>query len=386
MCAYISKVVNIGGLLIGGSNPIRIQSMINTDTLNTEATVGQCLRMIEAGCELIRITAQGVKEAENLKEIRRRLHSKGYIVPLIADIHFNPKAAEVAATIVEKVRINPGNYNIQTTRSAKFGNGYNYQSDFTEYDYQNELDNITVNLKPLIKICKQHGTAIRIGVNHGSLSNRIVSRYGDTVEGMVESALEYARICGALNFNNLVLSVKSSNTVVMLNAYRELALRLQHENLNFPLHIGVTEAGNGDDGRMKSIAGIGAVLAHGIGDTIRVSLTEDPEKELPVAIGIVKKFSNVNSNGLIERRIRGDLQMKSIIPEYSNDRKTNETIEVFVSVNGNIFSVSANGKIQEMPPESYLSVTVDVEDNEFAQLVIALKGEFTKARVHKISC
>lgn len=275
---YISKVISIGDLLIGGSQPVRLQSMTNTDTMDTDATVAQSIRMIEAGCELVRITAPGIREAENLREIKKKLQSSGYRVPLIADIHFNPKAAEIAATIVEKVRINPGNY----TGKQKI--------TYSDSEYNQELEVVAANLKPLIEICKNHGTAIRIGVNHGSLGARIVERFGDTVEGMVVSALEFTRMCHDLNFHNLVLSVKSSNSVMMLQAYRELAKRLFEENLKYPLHLGVTEAGDGLQGRMKSIAGIGAVLASGIGDTIRVSLTEDPECELPVAAEIVKRF------------------------------------------------------------------------------------------------
>lgn len=294
--------------------------MTNTDTLDTVATVNQAIRMIQAGSELVRITAPGIREAENLDAIKRNLHSKGYRVPLIADIHFNPKAAEIAATIVEKVRINPGNYIGKS--SKEFGQRGDKMglTNYSEGDYMEELDSIRYNLNPLISICRQYGTAIRIGVNHGSLGNRIVDRYGDTVEGMVVSALEYARICAELNFHNLVLSVKSSNTVLMLNAYRELALRLKEEDLNYPLHVGVTEAGDGDDGRMKSIAGIGAVLSHGIGDTIRVSLTEEPEAELMVAAGIVKRFTRISKSGLTEKKVRKDLLRKHLQPSSHTDR------------------------------------------------------------------
>ncbi|HLN52408.1 MAG TPA: (E)-4-hydroxy-3-methylbut-2-enyl-diphosphate synthase, partial [Lentimicrobium sp.] len=300
MAFYKSRVVRIGDLLLGGDHPIRIQSMTNTDTMDTVATVNQAIRMIDAGSEMVRITAQGLREAENLANIKRLLHERGFRTPLIADIHFNPKAAETAAAIVEKVRINPGNYTGSTAKADR-------TIEYSDREYNDELELIRSNLKPLISICKDYGTAIRIGVNHGSLGSRILGRYGDTIEGMVASALEYARIFESLDFHDLVISVKSSNTVMMLNAYRQLAAQLQHEHLNFPLHIGVTEAGEGNEGRMKSIAGIGAVLAHGIGDTIRVSLTEDPELELPVANAIVKRFSRIENNQFVERRIRKDI-------------------------------------------------------------------------------
>lgn len=373
MSAYISKAVRVGELMIGGGYPIRVQSMTNTDTLDTVATVNQSIRMIEAGCELVRITAQGVKEANNLLEIKKKLHSKGYRVPLIADIHFNTKAAEIAAAIVEKVRINPGNYVTEKlkTRGGSLPDGY--LPEYTEDEYRKELDNIAGNLKPLIKICKEYGTAIRIGVNHGSLGNRVISRYGDTVEGMVESALEYARICEALNFNNLILSVKSSNTVVMLNAYRQLAIRLQKEGLNYPLHIGVTEAGDGKEGRMKSIAGIGAVLAHGIGDTIRVSLTEEPEHEIPIAAAIVKRFSGTGQDGIMERKIRRDLKIKSLMPEYKNDRQANQVPNVFVKTGNNYYSVTPEGKIKKLGLETYQTIFENIDESAFESLVNGLK-------------
>ena len=282
---FRTREVNIGNTPLGGLNPIRIQSMTNTDTMDTEATILQSIRMIDAGSEYIRITAQGIKEANNLAEIKNLLLQKGYSTPLIADIHFNPKAAEVAAAIVEKVRINPGNYVDRNTG----------KSHFTDLEYDDELKRIADRLFPLIAICKQHHTAIRIGTNHGSLSERIMSRYGDTSKGMVESAMEFIIICRSFDFHDIVLSMKSSNIKVMVQSTRLLVARMKEEGMNYPIHLGVTEAGDGEDGRIKSAGGIGALLQDGIGDTIRVSLTEDPELELPVARKIVD-FTKSNSS------------------------------------------------------------------------------------------
>lgn len=295
---YHSLEVKIGMLKIGGKDPVCLQSMTNTPTMNTRATVDQAIRMIEAGSAMVRITAQGPKEAAHLQVIKDQLKVLGYNVPLIADIHYSPKAAEIAAGIVEKVRINPGNY-VDRPNSAKV--------NYSDAEYEAELEKISKSLAPLLSICKDYGTAIRIGVNHGSLSQRIVDRYGDTPEGMVQSALEFTRICHKQGFHNLVLSMKSSNVRVMVSAYLMLAEKLMAEGLNYPLHLGVTEAGDGEDGRLKSVAGIGALLARGIGDTIRVSLTEDPEFELPVAKAIADRFHQVNEKGEIVRMIRPDL-------------------------------------------------------------------------------
>jgi (E)-4-hydroxy-3-methylbut-2-enyl-diphosphate synthase len=278
---FKTRIVKIGNTALGGDNPIRIQSMTNTDTMNTDATVAQSIRMIEAGCEYVRITAPGVKEAENLANIKNELLKKGYQTPLIADIHFNPKTAEIAASIVEKVRINPGNYVDRNT--GKF--------EFTDKEYQEELVRIAERIFPLIEICKKNQTAIRIGTNHGSLSNRIINRYGDTPKGMVESAMEFIRILNGFDFNNLVLSMKSSNVKVMIASTRLLVAKMKEEGFNYPIHLGVTEAGDAEDGRIKSAAGIGALLHDGIGDTIRVSLTEDPEFELPVARKIIDFYN-----------------------------------------------------------------------------------------------
>lgn len=261
--------------------------MTNTDTNDTEATVAQTIALADAGCELVRITAQGEREARNLANIKESLRIKGYSVPLIADIHFNPKAAEIAATLVEKVRINPGNY-IDRNTAGKFS--------FTNAEYALELEKIAERIYPLLQICRDHGTAIRIGSNHGSLSSRIMSRYGDTPAGMAESALEFARICKEAGFHNLVLSMKSSNVRVMVHATRLLVHQMMQEGMDYPIHLGVTEAGDGEDGIIKSAAGIGTLLEDGIGDTIRVSLTGDPLKEIPVAREIVKRYKGQESS------------------------------------------------------------------------------------------
>ncbi|MEZ5195912.1 MAG: (E)-4-hydroxy-3-methylbut-2-enyl-diphosphate synthase [Bacteroidales bacterium] len=278
---YQSRVIQIGDLPVGGHYPIRIQSMTSTPTMDTQATVEQSIRMIEAGCEYVRITAQGVKEAEHLAVIKKELRKRGYTTPLIADIHYQPKAAEIAAQCVEKVRINPGNYIDRNKGKA----------EYTESEFQAEVEKIRDRIKPLLRICKQYGTALRIGSNHGSLSERILSRYGDTPLGMVESALEFVRICEDLSFYNIVLSMKASSVKVMVQANRLLAKKMMEEERNYPIHLGVTEAGDGEDGRIKSAAGIGPLLEDGIGDTFRVSLTEDPEYEIPVALSITKKFN-----------------------------------------------------------------------------------------------
>ena len=276
--------VKVGDLKIGGSNPIVIQSMTTVDTMDTEGSIAQCIRMIESGCQLLRITAPSIKEAENLRNIKEGLAKRGYNTPMVADIHFTPNAAEVAAKIVEKVRINPGNY----ADKKKFE-----VIDYTDATYQAELERIRSRFLPLVKICKQHGTAMRIGTNHGSLSDRIMSRYGDTPLGMVESALEFLRICEDENYQDIVISMKSSNTQVMVQAYRLLVQKLDEGGFKpYPLHLGVTEAGDGEDGRVKSAVGIGTLLEDGLGDTVRVSLTEDPEFETPVAQALVDRYVN----------------------------------------------------------------------------------------------
>ena len=281
-----TKEVKIGDLLLGNFNPIRIQTMTTTDTMDTIATVEQSIRCIEAGSELVRITAPSKREAENLLNIKNELRRRGYTTPLVADIHFTPNAAEIAARIVEKVRINPGNY----VDKKKFE-----QLDYTDDEYAEEIDRIRERFTPLIKICKEHGTAMRIGTNHGSLSDRIMSRYGDTPMGMVESAMEFLRIARDELYHNIVLSMKSSNPQVMVQAYRLLVKTMFEEFEEcYPLHLGVTEAGDGEDGRIKSAIGIGTLMEDGIGDTIRVSLTEDPEFEIPVCKDLVKRYSLPN--------------------------------------------------------------------------------------------
>ncbi|HZX62760.1 MAG TPA: (E)-4-hydroxy-3-methylbut-2-enyl-diphosphate synthase [Bacteroidales bacterium] len=279
---FPTRVVNIGTVPLGGSNPIRVQSMTNTDTLDTNATVAQAIQMIDAGCEYVRIAVPGIMEAENLRNIKNELHKRGYKTPLIADVHFNPNIAEIAAAIVEKVRINPGNY---VDRKKKMLDAGYWMLD---KNYNHELEEIARRIAPLISICKEHGTAIRIGTNHGSLSDRIMEKFGDTPEGMVESALEFARICRGFDFHEFVLGMKASNVRVMIAANRRLVERMKEEQMNYPIHLGVTEAGSGEDGRIKSAIGIGSLLADGIGDTIRISITEDPEKEIPVAYGILQ--------------------------------------------------------------------------------------------------
>ena len=277
-----SHTVNIGDYGIGGNNPIRIQSMTTTDTMDTKSTVDQTIRMVNSGCEFVRITAPSVGAAKNLSNIKNELRMQGYNVPLIADIHFTPKAAEISAEIVEKVRINPGNYS--DTKKFKI-------IEYDDNTYNEEIERIYEKVSPLIKICKKNGTAMRIGTNHGSLSDRILSRFGDTPKGMVESALEYLRICEDHKFYNIVLSMKASNPLVMVHAYRLLVESLEDSGLKkYPIHLGVTEAGDGEDGRIKSAIGIGSLLDDGIGDTVRVSLTEEPEFESPVASLLVNRY------------------------------------------------------------------------------------------------
>jgi (E)-4-hydroxy-3-methylbut-2-enyl-diphosphate synthase len=315
---FKTREVKIGDLLLGGNQPIRIQSMTTTDTMNTMATVEQSIRMIESGCELIRITAPSINEAKNLENIKRELRNRGYNTPLVADIHFTPNAAEVAARIVEKVRVNPGNY----ADKKKFE-----EIEYTDLAYEAELERIRQRFTPLVKICKEHGTAMRIGTNHGSLSDRIMSRYGDTPHGMVESAMEFLRICEENNFYNIVISMKSSNTQVMVQAYRLLVQTMIQNNMNYPLHLGVTEAGEGEDGRIKSAVGIGTLLEDGIGDTVRVSLTEEPEFEAPVAKALVNRYSNRGQHEEIKEISPKELE--SLTQNYSAfDYKRRETSHI----------------------------------------------------------
>ncbi len=299
---------------LGGNNPIRVQSMTTTDTMDTIATVEQSIRIIEAGSDYVRITAPALKEAVNLENIKRELRKRGYGTPLIADIHFTPNAAEHAARVVEKVRVNPGNY--ADRKKFKI-------FQYTDQMYENELERIRERFTPLVKVCKEYGTAMRIGTNHGSLSDRIMNRYGDTPLGMVESALEFVRICEDLDYHEIVLSMKASNPQVMIQAYRLLVAKMEEEGMNYPLHLGVTEAGDGEDGRIKSAVGIGALLEDGIGDTIRVSLTEEPEAEIPVAIRLVNRY---NERG--EHKVIPDIVANPIDPFERTRRNTVETDKI----------------------------------------------------------
>ena len=274
-----SSTVQIGNVPLGGDNPIRIQSMTSTSTLDTDASVAQCRRIFDAGADYVRLTAQGVREAHNIGEIRAALHAAGYTKPLVADIHFNPKAAFEAAATTDKVRINPGNF-VDAARTFK-------KLEYTDEEYAAELEKIRRAVVPFLAICREHHTAVRLGVNHGSLSDRIMSRYGDTPAGMVESAMEYLRIFREENFNDVAISIKASNTVIMVETVRRLVAEMDREGMHYPLHLGVTEAGDGEDGRIKSAVGIGTLLAEGIGDTVRVSLSEEPELEIPVARKLV---------------------------------------------------------------------------------------------------
>jgi len=305
-----TREIKIGNLLLGNNHPIRIQTMTTTDTMDTMATVEQTIRCIKAGAELVRITAPSKNEAENLQNIKDALRARGYDTPLVADIHFTPNAAEIAAKIVEKVRVNPGNY----VDKKKFE-----QLEYTDAEYAEEIERIRDRFSPLVEICKSHGTAMRIGTNHGSLSDRIMSRYGDTAIGMVESAMEFLRIARATDYHNIILSMKSSNPQVMVQAYRLLINHMMEEfGEAYPLHLGVTEAGDGEDGRIKSAIGIGTLLEDGIGDTIRVSLTEDPELEIPVCKDIVKRYSRIQDPTLIKHiNTPADLQLPYSPFEYN---------------------------------------------------------------------
>lgn len=307
--------MKIGDVPLGGTNPIRIQSMTTVDTMDTKGSVEQSIRMIEAGCEYVRITAPSVKEAQNLEEIKKELRRRGYNTPLVADIHFTPNAAELAARIVEKVRINPGNY----ADKKRFET-----IEYTDAAYEAELERIRQKFTPLVKICKEYGTAMRIGTNHGSLSDRIMSRYGDSPLGMVESALEFLRICEDLNYYDIVLSMKSSNPQVMVQAYRLLVQKLDEEGFKpYPLHLGVTEAGDGEDGRIKSSVGIGTLLEDGLGDTVRVSLTEEPEVECPVARVMVDRYLTRKNHKPIK-----PIAESPIHPFEYNRRATREILNI----------------------------------------------------------
>jgi (E)-4-hydroxy-3-methylbut-2-enyl-diphosphate synthase len=335
---YRTREVFIGSIPLGAGNPIRIQSMTTTNSMDTIATVEQTIRMVNAGCEYVRITAPSMLEAENLLNIKNELKNRGYNVPLIADIHFTPNAAEIAARIVEKVRVNPGNY----ADKKKFEN-----IEYTDSEYYRELERIREKFTPLVKICKEYGTAMRIGTNHGSLSDRIMSRYGDSPLGMVESALEFLRICEDEKYYSLVLSMKSSNPQVMVQAYRLLIQKMEDENMNYPLHLGVTEAGGGEDGRIKSALGIGTLLEDGIGDTVRVSLTEDPEFEAPVAISLVNRY--------IGREKHHAISSLDVLPYNPIEHKKRESFEVSGIGGSNVPRVVADYSNKEISSPAALS-------------------------------
>ena len=345
---FLTREVTCGSVGIGGNNPIRIQSMTTTDTMDTKATVAQSIRMIEAGCELVRITAPSINEAKNLEFIKKELVAAGFQTPLVADIHFTPNAAEYAARIIEKVRVNPGNY----ADKKKFE-----EIDYTDSAYEKELERIRNRFTPLVKICKEYGTAMRIGTNHGSLSDRILSRYGDTPLGMVESAFEFLRICEDSNYHNIVISMKASNTQVMVQAYRLLVQKMIETNRNYPLHLGVTEAGDGEDGRIKSAVGIGTLLEDGLGDTIRVSLTEEPEFEMPVAKLLADRYSELKIK-LHQSITPLETDKEKIILSYNPyDYKKRDSIEVINIGGHNVPRIIADFSSKEqITPASLFAV------------------------------
>ncbi len=380
-----TRVINIGSIPLGGDYPIRLQSMTNTDTLDTKASVEQCIRIIEAGADYVRLTTQGVREAENLAVIKKELRKAGFETPLIADIHFNPVAAEKAARIVEKIRINPGNY---TDKRASFT-----KLEFTEKEYGEELEKIHTKLLPLINICLENKTVIRVGINHGSLSDRIMTRFGNTPKGMVASAMEFIRIFRAENFSDLVLSMKSSDTSVMIEATRMLVAMMQQEDLSYPLHLGVTEAGEGEDGRIRSSAGIGALLAEGIGDTIRVSLSEDPEKEIPVA----RKLAGYYPRGITQKAPEKPVNFK-IQPSNAGILKDiNGPIVVsnmtsFAELNSDTYRKAGysedtvSGEIKKSDGSSDLIIVKNCPENipEDVSLVIPYRIWYEKREIHRL--
>lgn len=334
-----SHEITVGSIRLGGGNPIRVQSMTNTSTMDTEASVAQILRIAEAGGELVRLTTQGTREAENMELISQAVRQAGSSVPLVADVHFNPNVADVAAHYCEKVRINPGNY-VDAARQFK-------QLEYTDDQYAQELQKIEARLLPFLQICREHGTAVRIGVNHGSLSDRIMSRYGDTPEGIVESCMEFLRICVRHDFMNVVISIKASNTVVMVQSMRLLVQEMEKEGMTFPLHLGVTEAGEGEDGRIKSAVGIGALLTEGIGDTIRVSLSEAPEKEIPVARQLVDMIPECHSLRLeAEAGIKDDtvtLRLQASSLEELQLKAAMAVGAIFIDKKAHLLNIEAEG-------------------------------------------
>jgi (E)-4-hydroxy-3-methylbut-2-enyl-diphosphate synthase len=337
---FATREVTIGNLKMGGNNPIRVQSMTTTDTMDTEGSIAQSIRMIKAGCELVRITAPSKKDALNLEPIKAGIRAAGYDTPLVADIHFTPNAAEIAARIVEKVRVNPGNY----ADKKKFE-----EIDYTDEGYHAELERIRERFTPLVLICKESGAAMRIGTNHGSLSDRILSRYGDTPEGMVESAMEFLRICRDNDYHEIVLSMKASNVQVMVQAYRMLVQHMISEGMNYPLHLGVTEAGEGEDGRIKSAVGIGTLLEDGLGDTIRVSLTEEPEAEIPVAQTLANRY--------MQRSAKDGIPAITHNPLHPFDFKRRDSKEILNFGHGHVPCVVADfSKREEITPASLFAL------------------------------
>ena len=363
-----TTIAHVGNIAIGGDNPIRIQSMATTDTNDTESSVAQAKRIIDAGGELVRFTTQGTREAENMKNISARLKADGYNQPLVADVHFTAHTADVAAQYCEKVRINPGNY-VDPGRTFK-------HLEYTDEEYAAELEKIEAKLVPFINICKEHHTAVRIGVNHGSLSDRIMSRYGDTPEGIVESCMEFLRIFRREQFNDVVISIKASNTVVMVTTVRLLVKTMDKEDMHYPLHLGVTEAGEGEDGRIKSAVGIGALLTEGIGDTIRVSLSEEPECEIPVArrlVDLIPECTQLRAEA--EASIKDDtITLRVNAPDW-------ETLQLKAAMAVGALLIDRKAtKLKIISPTSHLSSLTSLED----AILQAARIKFTKTEY--ISC
>lgn len=351
-----TSTTRVGNITIGGDDPIRLQSMTSTSTMDTDGSVAQAKRIIDAGGELVRLTAQGVREANNLANIHAALRRDGYDAPLVADIHFNPAAADAAAAVVEKVRINPGNF-VDPARTFR-------RLEYTDEEYAEEINRIEQRLRPLVDICRAHSTALRIGVNHGSLSDRIMSRYGDTPAGVVESAMEFLRILRKLDFNDVVISIKASNTVVMVNSVRLLVEAMDKEDMHYPLHLGVTEAGNGEDGRIRSAVGIGTLLAEGIGDTIRVSLSEEPECEIPVAAMLVERLGAWADAPAVEGET---------YPGYVPAEPVRRRSKAVGFVGGNNVSVALG--VDDVPDDSIARVSVDRDIEDIVAEVKALPGK-----------
>ncbi len=366
---FKTREVKIGSVMFGGDHPIRLQSMTTTDTMNTEATVAQSIRMIEAGCELVRITAPSKNEAENLLPIKNALLERGYDTPIVADIHFTPNAAEVAAGIVEKVRVNPGNY----ADKKKFE-----EIEYTDKSYNSELVRIRERFTPLVLLCKKNGTAMRIGTNHGSLSDRILSRYGDTPLGMVESAMEFIRICRDHDFHDIVISMKASNTLVMVQAYRLLVNHMLRDGMNYPLHLGVTEAGDGEDGRIKSAVGIGTLLEDGLGDTIRVSLTEEPEAEIPVARMLAERYTNRKASTPIE-------EVKVPINPFEHARRHTNIVQNIGGKNVPRVVMDYSHHVTPCPSQPHLPSASSPVGEEKWQIVFG-EGRITQANLFAVGC